>query len=755
MSIHFKGVIKKVVYENHDTAESGVMVRNTTVLSGVVPPTIDLGRTMCTGIVADAFPGVEIDIVGELDDSGDFSKIRIIKSECNYPKKTSDILEYMAAGAIAPLHSYAAKKLVAHYGGGALVAMNAAPEELVNVLTGMTTTQMTRIAAQWKIRRSDIVHHEMFERYSVPINVRRILIDRYLSGDKNTFKVFNGNPYLYCYHKGTKFEDVDQAVKAGGDNSYFDHPLNPARVMGAIFSELNDAENTGNTAIKVSSSLYNVCKRLGQGTPEYLMTHVVMPSIDRGTLYVFERGGEKYIQKRDWYIKEREIAGNFYRLLSAPNYINTSKSPVIDTTGKQVESQRFAVETCLRSNVGVITGGPGTGKTTTLKSLIVSLEASAKDQGKKHPNILLIAPSGLASVRMNESTGMPTTTIHKALGAKLDGRIDKGLADKIDADVVVIDEISMLDAELLHGVLSSLKTGTRLYMLGDQDQLPSVSPGAVISDIVSSSAVPVGRLTEVFRFDETSLIGVNARNIRDGVVGDPTLAGSDWEFIETQSSIDAASGVLDTFERIWKNKNIDPHEIQILCSQKNGATGVLSLNKKIQNLINPVPAFSDTLKFGSKRFNVGDKIICKEKSKRTGLAKGQIGRVESIKDGVLIADFEGVHAQYSRSQLSSVDLAWALTIHKSQGSEYPYVITPVDREHEYYFTNQKLFTAVTRCKTKMHLVGNPSVYGSAVNNRDGMERITGLLFQIESRLPSVIDAKVPRVENSRSSMSFG
>ena len=422
----------------------------------------------------------------------------------------------------------------------------------------------------------------------------------------------------------------------------------------------------------------------------------------------------------------RDSSVTFYPLARGgppwPNIDTERAIPWIESrTGKTLSaSQRAAVDLMLRSKVSVVTGGPGVGKTTLLDTILRILTA-------KGVRLLLAAPTGRAAKRMSEQTGIEAKTIHRLL--EIDpktGGFRKGADDPLDCDLLVIDETSMVDVPLMNAITKAIPARSGLLLVGDVDQLPSVGPGRVLADVIESGAVTVARLTEVFRQAAESRIVVNAHRINRGEMPEWPRPGteSDFYFVECQEPEDGAAKVVDIVrDRIPRRFGLDPiRDVQVLCPMQRGALGARALNADLQKALNPNPT-SRVERFGSV-FLPGDKVMQIENDYDKEVFNGDLGVVVGIDEdeGILRASFDGRDVEYAFGELDTLVPAYATTIHKSQGSEYPAVVITLATQHYTMLARNLLYTAVTRGKRLVIVVGQRRALAIAVRTSSARRR---------------------------------
>ncbi|MCS5552569.1 MAG: AAA family ATPase, partial [SAR324 cluster bacterium] len=446
---------------------------------------------------------------------------------------------------------------------------------------------------------------------------------------------------------------------------------------------------------------------------------------------------QKFITRIRYYRAEQRIAENIFRILKSKAYtIFERESSLIEEQERKVglkldQAQREAVSAVLKHKVLIVTGGPGTGKTTLVRFILGLMRP-------KIPSIALAAPTGRAAKRITETTGSSSSTIHRLLEATNVG-FQRNRENPLDQELIIIDETSMIDTLLMDSLLEAVPSASRLIIVGDVDQLPSVGAGTVLQDFIKSGSIPVVRLNHIFRQAYGSFITVNAHKVRRGEL--PSVNKSfkqsdlknqlqDYYFIEEsdQNKIVEKILLLNT-ERIPQRFKLDPmKEIQVLTPMHRGITGASQLNRNLQEKINPD---AKGIEHREQWFRVGDKIMQQQNDYEKQVFNGDLGRVVDCDQDSkeLYVKFEQSHIHYKSNELDQLTLAYAITVHKSQGSEYSAVIMPITTHHYMMLQRNLLYTAITRGKQLVVLIGTSAAVRIAVENQGTLNRYTGLLNQ--------------------------
>jgi len=623
------------------------------------------------------------------------------------PTTVEGIEKYLGSGMICGIGPVYARKLVRAFGEAVFEIIEQEPARLREV-TGIGPKRAGQIIAGWAEQR--VIREIMLFLHSNGVGTSRA-VRIYKTYGADAVQLISENPYRLARDiRGIGFVTADQiAGKLGIEKTAL------IRVRAGISYALAEAMNDGHCGLP-ADELIPLTQKLLEVPAELVETALGL-ELEAGSVIADQVEDWRCIFLAVLYHAEREIAERL-RALANGNlpwpWIDPEKAiPWVETRAKiaLADSQSRALRTALLSKVLVVTGGPGVGKTTLVNSLLKILIA-------KGVIVALCAPTGRAAKRLFESTGIEAKTIHRLLETDpRTGSFRRNAEATLECDLLVVDETSMVDVPLMRSVLRALPNRAALLLVGDVDQLPSVGPGQVLADIIASAAVPVVRLTEVFRQAASSRIITNAHRINQGVMADLAPAeDGDFYFVD---AVDPEEGVRKVVaivrERIPKRFGFDPvRDIQVLCPMNRGGLGARSLNIELQAALNP-PGEIRIERFGW-TFCPGDKVMQVENDYDKDVYNGDLGIVSRLdaEEGELAVDFDGREVAYAFGELDELVLAYATTIHKSQGSEYPAVVIPITTQHYSMLQRNLVYTGVTRGKRLVVLVGQRKALAIAV-----------------------------------------
>ena len=651
-------------------------------------------------------------------------KARFLKTST--PTSIDGIEKYLGSGMIRGIGPVYAKKLVRAFGEKVFDTIEAEPERLREV-TGIGPVRAGRITAAWAEQK--VVREIMVFLHSNGVGTARA-VRIYKTYGADAVQVMSENPYRLARDiRGIGFKTADAiAMKLGIEKTAM------IRVRAGISYALTEAMDEGHCGLP-TSDLVPLTEKLLEVTSDLIRTALDQELTD-GTVIADRLRETDCIFLASLYRAERAIADRLLALTRSKlpwNSIDADKAMpwVEQRIGLELAaSQRAAVRLALASKVLVITGGPGVGKTTIVNAILRILAA-------KGVKLLLCAPTGRAAKRLSETTGHEAKTIHRLLEVDpKSGGFKRDVEYPLDCDLLVIDETSMVDVLLMHALLKAVPESAALLVVGDVDQLPSVGPGQVLADMIASGAVAVHRLTEVFRQAAKSQIIVSAHRINQG--GIPNLrkpeGDSDFYFVQADDPETAVPRIIELVKtRIPRRFGLDPiRDIQVLCPMNRGGVGARSLNIELQAALNPAGEHK-VERFGW-TFAPGDKVMQIENDYDKEVYNGDIGYIDDVDTdaGELAVSFDGRSVTYGFGELDMLVPAYAATIHKSQGSEYPAVVIPVMTQHYTMLQRNLLYTGVTRGKRLVVLVGQKKAVAIAVRNVSGRRRWSKLQEWLEA-----------------------
>jgi exodeoxyribonuclease V alpha subunit len=641
-------------------------------------------------------------------------KARFLRTSA--PTSIDGIEKYLSSGMIRGIGPVYAKKLVRAFGEKVFDVIEAESHRLREV-DGIGPVRADRIVAAWAEQK--IVREIMVFLHSHGVGTARA-VRIFKTYGADAVQVMSENPYRLARDiRGIGFKTADAiAMKLGIEKTAM------IRVRAGISYALTEAMDDGHCGLP-TDELMPLAENLLDVPLELVRTALDLELAD-GTVVTDSVGETSCTFLAGLYRAERAIAERLMRLANGPlpwPWIDPDKALPWVADRLQLafaESQMAAIRLALACKVSVITGGPGVGKTTIVKGILRILSA-------KGARLLLCAPTGRAAKRMTEATGFEAKTIHRLLEVDpKGGGFKRGDDNPLDCDLLVVDETSMVDVMLMQALLKAMPGDAAMLIVGDIDQLPSVGPGQVLADIIASGAVSVVRLTEVFRQAAQSRIIMSAHRLNQGLIPDlsPPSTESDFYFVRAEEPEAAVPRIVDLVKtRIPRRFGLDPiRDVQVLCPMNRGGVGARSLNIELQLALNPARD-RKVERFGW-TFAPGDKVMQIENDYEKEVYNGDIGYIDDVDlvAGELVVSFDGRAVSYGFGELDTLVPAYAVTIHKSQGSEYPAVVIPVMTQHYAMLQRNLLYTGITRGKKLVVLVGQKKAVAIAVRNVSGRRR---------------------------------
>lgn len=728
ISVELSGSVEDVIYKN---ADNGYTVINLGCDEGLIAVVGNLG---------DVNEGERLSLRGGWITSPKYGRqFKAAMCERSMPETESEISAYLGSGVIKGLGPAIAKKIVKQFGTEALDIIDNDCMQLT-VIKGITSDKALYISNEYhKITGVNEVIKFLGEYNFGPAHA----ISVWSAFEHDSIKQIKTNPYILC----TSGIDIDfRSVDRMAADLGFDAE-NSDRVRAGIVYVLHENANAGHTCLPTEKLRESVCDNLGIERRQF--ESCLDDCEEKDWVVRITLGKREFVYLPEYYLAETYIAKKLAFMLRTSaqyekDYSDEIRGVEFSENIQYEDLQRAAISACLTGSVFILTGGPGTGKTTTLNGVIKILKAQKK-------RILLCAPTGRAAKRMSDLTGEPARTIHRLLEvdftAKGKLKFKRNETNPLPADVVIADEMSMVDALLMCSLVRAIKPTSKFIMVGDSNQLPSVGAGNVLKDLIASHYIPSVELKEIFRQAAQSLIVTNAHRIVNGEF--PVLDDRQNDFFFMNKSLE--SDIAELVIQLAKQRLPDTYgfspidDIQVLCPTKMGMAGTKELNKQLQSALNPPSQNKAELKFFDVIFRTGDKVMqtkndydvlwTKNNEKGSGIFNGDIGIIRSVdrfSQNVTI-DFEGRVAIYTSEMLRRLEHAYAITIHKSQGSEYDAVIIPITAFTHNLLYRNLLYTGVTRAKKMIIVIGTKELVKTMVDNNRKMLRYSLLrpLLEIE------------------------
>ena len=752
-----EGYVEHIIYRN---TENGYSVLN--LVS-------DGEETTVVGTFHYISEGELLELEGEYTEHPLYGQqFHMERFEVKVPQDALAMERYLGSGAIKGVGAALAARIVRRFGAKTFEIMEREPERLAEI-KGISERKAREIAEQMEEKRELRQAMVFLQEYGISVNLAVKVYERY---GQEIYRIIKENPYRLAEDiAGVGFRTADEIAKKVGIREDSDF-----RIRSGLLYTLLGASSEGHTCLPEELLLRKAAELL-RVPAEAVERHLNDLSMDRKLvrkIFSDAEGRERtFVYSSTAYYAELSTAVMLSRLNLTLETSDTEIDTLLHRVSRQSkieldERQKEAVSEAVKHGVLILTGGPGTGKTTTINAMIRYFEAEGLE-------ILLAAPTGRAAKRMTEATGCQARTIHRMLELSggpesAGGRASfmKNEDDPLEADVIIIDEMSMVDLYLMQALLKAVVPGTRLILVGDVNQLPSVGPGSVLQDLIRSKAFPVVRLTKIFRQAAESDIIVNAHKINRGERIVLDNKSRDFFFLQRQDPNVILRVVLALVqEKLPRYVNAQPSDIQVLTPMRKGALGVENLNRVLQRYLNPAAPDKPELPFGHGSaggedgenqkgvLRTGDKVMQIrnnyqlewEVRNRYGIAvdrglgvfNGDMGIVRGINsfaEEVTVEFDEGRMVSYPYKQLDELELAYAVTVHKSQGSEYPAVVIPLLAGPRPLMNRNLLYTAVTRARSCVTLVGSAGTFQAMVDNGTEQKRYTGLCEAVKSYLSS-------------------
>jgi exodeoxyribonuclease V alpha subunit len=725
-----RGTVEGILYRNDD---NGYMVAT------VITDGDDLVNIV--GILPGVDEGDTITFTGKWENNARYGKqYRVLEYMTEMPTEASDIERYLASGAIKGIRAKTARKIVEEFGTDTVDVIENHPDWLAR-LPGITPKRAMEISEEFKSKSDIRATVTFFREYFGPATTMKI----YKCFGKHSVSIARDNPYRLCEEvRGIGFDKADAMAQRLGIAS----DSNDRIGAGIVYILSFNAAQNGHTCLPREKLVEAAAELLG--VPSEAVSAEADRLVMKGRLFSETVDEKTFIYDAIQYKNEKYIAEKLHRIKrgSAPLDFKDIEAFVRKEEAQNrieyADEQKKAIFNAMTSGVLVLTGGPGTGKTTVVTAIINIFECLGLE-------VALAAPTGRAAKRMSEATGREAKTIHRLLevdfgeGDKASKRDDsaplvfkRGENNYLDEDAVIIDEASMIDTPLMASLLKAIRPGARIVIIGDADQLPSVGAGRVLCDILDSNAMPSVRLNKIFRQAEASLIVTNAHAINRGEMPQLDVKDRDFFFMPRNTDAQIASTVAQLCAERLPRAYGDPEGIQVISPTRRGSSGTDALNSVLQAAINPPGRGKKEYKFHDTLFRTGDRVMQVRNNYELewtrfgklgmGVFNGDIGKIKDINvaEKYIEIDFDSREVFYDFADLEDLELAYCVTVHKSQGSEYPTVVIPIGSVPPMLCTRNLIYTAVTRAQKRVILVGMESTVETMVGGLRAALRYTGL-----------------------------
>ena len=728
-----KGYVEHIVYRNEENGYTVFHLNN------------DDGDLTCVGKFHFIEEGELLELEGEYIVHKMYgTQLQVISSKVCAPEDLVSIERYLGSGAIKGVGTALAGRIVKKFREDTFRIIEEEPERLAEV-KGISERMAREISMQVEEKKDMRQAMIYLQKYGISTTLAAKIYQHY---GQNVYRVIEENPYQIADHvAGVGFKTADEiAAKVGI------HTDSDFRIRSGIFYTLLQSVNEGHVYLRQEMLLNKASELLGVQI-EHIEKYLMDLAMEKRIVMKETEGGRR-IYASHYYYMEMNVARMLHDLNVhyeiADVALQSQIHAIESSTGLALdEKQKMAVMEAARNGITVLTGGPGTGKTTTINAMIHFFEREGMD-------IFLAAPTGRAAKRMTETTGYEAQTIHRLLevngNPEEEGKngFQKNAENPLEADVIIIDEMSMVDLPLIYALLSAVIPGTRVVLVGDANQLPSVGPGSVLKDIIASDCFSTVMLSQIFRQAKESDIVVNAHKINRGEEVVLDNKSKDFFFLKRQDPNVVISVLLTLIQKKLPGYvNATPYDIQVLTPMRKGLLGVERLNKILQEYLNPPENGKKERECGERIFREGDKVMQIKNNyqleweistrygmtidKGLGIFNGDMGIIKEIntyEETVTVEYDEFRKVKYPYALLDELELAYAITIHKAQGSEYPAVVIPLLQGPRQLYNRNLLYTAITRARQCVTLVGSDTVFQEMIANTNELKRNTSLSERI-------------------------
>ena len=730
-----KGYVDHIVFRNDDNGYTVFQLTN------------EDGELTCVGTFPYIGEGEMLELTGEYVHHNVYGlQLQVSSYEEIEPEDLLSIERYLGSGAIKGVGAVLATKIVRKFKGDTFRIIEEEPERLAEI-KGISERKAREIAIQVEEKKDMRKAMIYLQQYGISLSLAVKIYEHY---GQNVYRVMEENPYQIADHvPGVGFKTADEIASRIGIHTNSDF-----RIRSGIFYVLLQSVTEGHIYLPQQLLLQKAMQLLEVEIAD-ITPYLLDLAMEKKIVLREEEGEDNRVYASQYYYMELRTAKMLHdlNLTSAPKEEQLEKQICEierETNVSLDEMQRTAVKTAAANGITILTGGPGTGKTTTIHAMIAFFE-------REGLSIALAAPTGRAAKRMTEATGYEAKTIHRLLELSYmpeesDGKMQFGRNEEnpLDIDVLIIDEMSMVDLQLMHTLLHAIVPGTRLVLVGDKDQLPSVGAGSVLKDLIESKAFSVITLTKIFRQAQQSDIVLNAHKINQGKPLELNNKSKDFFFLKRDDSNVIMRVVLALVqEKLPKYVEAESFDIQVLAPMRKGLLGVERLNVILQQYLNPPDKKKAEKEYGDGLFRVGDKVMQIKNNyqleweiatkyglvvdKGVGVFNGDMGRIVEIDHYSEIVEVEyeeKKRVKYPFSSLDELELAYAVTVHKSQGSEYPAVVIPLLQGPRQLYHRNLIYTAVTRAKKCVTIVGSDVALQEMILNENSQRRYTSLKERI-------------------------